>query len=227
MSCCSKRICFGCNYANKKREYEAGLRERCVFCREPLPNSHEEVNKRCKNRIKKNCPVALREEGRVRCHEGDHKGAVEYLTKAAELGEAEAHYYLSVLYYNGYGVEKDMKKAINHMEEAAIGGHLKARKNLGTIERSNGYVERAKKHFIIAANLGEDESLQFLRELHAEGNASKEDYADALRGYQAAVDATKSPERERAQEAVKNGEVSNLLTPIERERDGKWRLGLE
>ena len=34
MGCCSKIICDGCSYANKKREIEQWLRHRCAFCRE-------------------------------------------------------------------------------------------------------------------------------------------------------------------------------------------------
>ena len=39
MVCCSKFICDGCNYANQRREIEAGLYPRCAFCREPMPKS--------------------------------------------------------------------------------------------------------------------------------------------------------------------------------------------
>ena len=104
-------------------------------------------------------------------------------------------------------MEKDIKKEVYHLEEAAIGGHPSARHNLGCIEMENGRFERARKHFIIAANLGNEKSLKAVRELYAFGHASKEDDADALRAYQAAVDATKSSGRERAEEAVKNGEM--------------------
>ncbi len=210
MSCCSKRICHGCSYANQKREDEAGLERRCAFCREPLPKSGEEaeVNENIMNRVKKNDPVAMKTMGMMRLNEGDYETAFEYLTKAAELGDASAHHNLSLMYYDGEGVEKDVKKAIYHTEEAAIGGHPKARHNLGYGAAKNGNVERARKHWIIAANLGHHESLKALRLLYANGYASKEDYADALRAYQAAVDATKSPERERAEEVMKKGEVS-------------------
>ena len=33
MSCCSKRICKGCDLANKKRELEKRLQHTCPFCR--------------------------------------------------------------------------------------------------------------------------------------------------------------------------------------------------
>ncbi len=77
----------------------------------------------------------------------------------------------------------------------------------GSIEADSGRFERARKHWIIAANHGLHESLECTRTLYAEGHASKEDYFDALRAYEAAVDATKSPEREKVEEAIKNGEL--------------------
>ena len=54
------------------------------------------------------------------------------------------------------------------------------------------------KHYIIAAKLGYDESLKAVKNLYKAGCVSKEDFAAALRGYQAAIDATKSPQREEA-----------------------------
>ena len=197
--CCCKVICHGCMNANKRREYEAGLEQRCPYYREPLPRSQEESHKRAMKRVKQNDPVALREEGRRCRRKGDYKGMVEYLTKAAELGDAGAHYNLSNLYYKGDCVEKDMEKHIYHSEEAAIGGHPFARNNLGILEANIGRFDRSKRHFIIAANLGYNESLKGLKQLYSDGYASKEDYASALRSYQAAVDATKSSQRKEAE----------------------------
>ena len=207
MSCCSKIICNGCHIANMKREYEAGLEMRCAFCRELLANSNEESDKRLMKRIKKNDPVAMWKLGKMRHMERDYETALKYYMKAAELGDAVAHYNLSVMYGNGEGVEKDEKKKIYHLEEAAIGGHAWARHNLGNAEWRNGRFERARKHYIIAANLGYHDSLEMVRQLYANGYASKEDYEGALRAYQAAVDATKSPERKKGEEAMKNREA--------------------
>jgi hypothetical protein len=150
-------------------------------------------------RIKKNCPVAMNHMGTKRRDEGDYKAALEYFTKAAELGEASAHYSLSVRYRKGEGVEKDKEKEIYHLEEAAIRGHPVARNDLGCEEAENGRFERAKKHFIIAANLGYHNSLSNVKRLYAEGHASKEDYADTLRAYQTVVNEAKSAEREEAE----------------------------
>ena len=92
------------------------------------------------------------------------------------------------------------------MEKSAIGGHHLARHNLGCEEGNKCSFDRARKHFIIAANLGYHDSLELIKDRYANGHASKEDYADALRAYQAAVGETKSAQREKAEEAIKNGD---------------------
>ena len=198
-ACCSKYICNGCDHANQKREIEAGLEHRCAFCREPLPRTQKESFKRASKRIKNNDPVAMQQMGQKRREEGDYESALKYLTKAAELGDADAHYNLSCMYHKGEGVEKDEKKHIYHLEEPAIGGHLVARHNLGIHEWNNGRYERAVKHSIIAANLGYNDSLKVLMKLYAEGHATKQDYANAMRAYQATVAATKSSQRDEAE----------------------------
>ena len=103
-----------------------------------------------------------------------------------------------MVYYQGLGVEHDMKKYIHHLEQAAIGGHVIARYNLAVMEFGKGNTERTVKHFIIAANLGHDVSVEKLKEFYAQGGVNKEDFAAALRGHHAAVDAMKSPQREAA-----------------------------
>ncbi len=200
-SCCCKLICMGCSYANKKREWEQGLEHKCPYCREPLPNGDEKQQQHGKNymkRAKANDPVALCQLGGTCCKKGDFEGAFQYLSKAAALGGAEAHYNLSNMYHMGNGVERDPKKKVYHLEEAAIGGHPIARYNLANHEGRSGREERAIKHFIIAAKLGFDESLEIVKENFRGGFVSKEDFEAALRGHQAAVDATKSEQRDAA-----------------------------
>ena len=187
---------MGCFYANLERESEGGLEHRCPFCREPEEKSKEEFDKRVMNRIKKNDPVAMTQMGKTHKREGDYGKAFQYYSKAAKLGDATAHCLLGGLYYQGEGVENDMKKAVYHFEQAAIGGHANARSILGFHEKYNGRFERAAKHFIIAANLGLEPSLKAIKDLFVQGIVSKEEYAAALRGFQAAVNATKSIARE-------------------------------
>jgi hypothetical protein len=203
MGCCSKIICKGCDYANRNRETEEGMQQRCAFCRNPAPKSEEEVLKRTMERVKKNDPVAMWRMGKKHYTKGDYGKALEYFTNAAELGDVDAHASLGNLYEQGLGVEKDVKRAVYHLEKAAIDGHHAARGLLGFQELDNGRFERAAKHFIIAANLGCDSSLKAVKELFMQGVVCKEDYAASLRGYQAAVEAAKSAEREAAEAITK------------------------
>ena len=99
MACCSKMICQGCDYVNiiRQRGLLIPQEPSCAFCREPLPDTEEEAEAMLMKRIEKNDPVAMRQMGFNRDREGDYKSAFEYFTKAAELGDAVAHYNLSVL----------------------------------------------------------------------------------------------------------------------------------
>ena len=196
MHCCSKYVCVGCDYANQKREFEKRLDPKCPFCRHPIPNSQAEIDRNRMKRVKANDPLALREFG-YRCffEEADYKRALECWTKATELGDVISHYQLACMYQHGNGVEKDKKKEVYHLEQAAIGGDPGARYALGCHEGGMGNNKRAVKHFTIAANLGHDESLANLKKGFKRGILSKEDFAAALRAHQAAVNATKSPQR--------------------------------
>ena len=199
-TCCCKRICLGCDHANKKREYEQRLEYKCAYCREPMPTSQEEIDQNYMERVKANDPVAIYNMGEKCYEEGDYGGAFHYYTKATELGNIQAHFFLSLMYYKGEGVEKDMKKQSYHLEEAAIGGHPDARYNLGIFEKKNTRIERAAKHFIIASKLGLDDALEQVKTLFSWGAVSKEDFEAALRGHQAALDATKSKQRDESYE---------------------------
>ncbi len=192
MSCCSKMICNGCFEANQRREWEMRLEHSCPFCRV----AKEESGERSIERMEANDPAAIRQEGAEQYQKGDYQVAFKYYTKAARLGDVEAHFVLGAMYHNGQGVEMDEMKEKYHFEEAAIGGHPLARYNLGCHEYDNGNVERAVKHWIIAANQGQDDSIKKLLEAFKEGDVSKDELAAALRAHKAAVDETKSPQRE-------------------------------
>eukprot|EP00984_Skeletonema_dohrnii_P020450 scaffold9984_cov148-Skeletonema_dohrnii-CCMP3373.AAC.1 len=208
MSCCSKLICKGCEYANLLREREEHVKHTCPFCRHPNPKNMEEFKKNAMKRAAANDPIALQQVGSDRYREGDYESGIKYLTKAAELGDAEAHHTLMSLYGKGQVVEKDEKKEWYHLEEAAIAGHPLARYKLGCREVLNERPERAVKHWIIAANLGCDKSTRMLKQFYSSGLVSKEEFAAALRAHQAAVDATKSPQREAAAKATAAGKTN-------------------
>ncbi len=191
-SCCSKLICRGCQYSMSN-----GGRN-CPFCREPKP-SKAESEKRLKKRVKANDPAALCLLGGNYYKEGNHDDAFKYFSKAAKLGDLDAHYRSGFMYMDGGGVEKDVEKAVHHFEKAAIGGHPWARHELACYEEVNGNMVRSVKHLIIAANLGDEDSMKALWDMFKEGHIRKNDLEATLRTHKAAVDATKSPQREAAE----------------------------
>ena len=195
--CCSKVVCRGCVYANFKREKEERLEHSCPFCRATGDGDRNLMNMK---RIQANDPSALCDMGTTHYKEGKYAEAFQYLSKAAELGNTIAHYNLSMMYLNGQSVKNDERKYVHHLEEAAIGGHPEARYNLAYYETSKGRIDRGVKHWTIAANQGNDKSMGALKESYKVGKVSKEDFASALRAYQVAVNATKSPQREAAKQ---------------------------
>lgn len=219
-SCCSKIVCKGCSYVNTIREFKENSHHACPFCRQPLPKTREDAERNRMNRIAANDPVALRRTGSKYQHEGDYERAIEFYTRAADLGDADAHFDLSLLYQKGEGVEKDEEKEVYHLGEAAIRGHPDARCNLASYEGQNDErIDRAVKHLIIAANLGHGESMQMLKELNELGSVSDAAFVVTLRTHEAAVDAMKSPQREEA-EGVK------AKTARGEEKNGNSRRGL-
>ena len=200
MGCCSKVICKGCICATAIREKEMRLEHKCPFCREPAPSTDEEDERRRMKRIEANDPVAMCHEGTIQYEKGDYRNAFEYYAKAAALGNTHAHYRLSIAYHDCEGVEKDERKRIYHLEKAAIAGHPLARYELGAYEWNNNHNDdRAVKHWVISATQGEDDSIKALMKAYKMGSVCKEDLAAALRAQKAAVDATKSPQREKVE----------------------------
>eukprot|EP00985_Skeletonema_marinoi_P029850 scaffold29345_cov66-Skeletonema_marinoi.AAC.1 len=189
MTCCSKVICNGCDYANNTREAEASLNSLCLFCRKATPETDKECYKYRMKRIEADDSVSMRQWGSEQFDKGDYQSALTYFTKAAELGDV-----LRRIAERNFIIWKRL------LSEAAIGGHPNARYNLGIEEGNYGNVERAVKHFIIAAKQGYDNSIKPLMPAYRNGFVSKENLAAVLRAHQAAVDATKSPQRDAAEE---------------------------
>ena len=206
--CCGKVICKGCEYANDRREMELRLQHKCPFCRS-VTKSKKQFDKQLMKRVKANDPVAIRFLGEKYNAKLHYIRAFDCFTKAAELGDIESHFHLGNSYHFGQFVKKDEGKMLHHMEEAAIGGHAHARNNLGVHEWYNGDKKRAVKHWIIAATQGQDDSIEMVMVAYRKGLISKEDLASTLRAHKAAVDATKSPQRqaeERSKIIVRNNE---------------------
>ena len=197
-TCCMKAVCEGCILAAEKR----GMFD-CPFCRAPSPD-YSEVIPMIQNRVDAGDPVAISQLGnKYRSGEyglvKDVTRAVELYERAAELGVKEAHYNLGVLYSAGTDVQKDTAKAIRHYEAAAKEGYTKARVNLGCMELRDGNNDIALQHWMIAAKLGQEKALNYIRNMFLSNLATKADYEEALRGYQSATEQMRSPDRDEAE----------------------------
>ena len=110
---------------------------------------------------------------------------------------------ISGRYMGGGAVEQDEKRGLWYMKMAAVGGCMMSRHNLGIFEnKERCNLNRALRHWMIAAEAGLDESLQNIGYLFRVGLASKADYEKALRAHQKASDETKSDQRCEAADAA-------------------------
>ena len=124
--------------------------------------------------------------------------ALELYHRAGELGNAQAYSNIGFMYQYSKGVDQDEKKAIHYYKLAAIRGETVARSNLGIVSAQSGNMDRAVKHFTMAAGCGCSKSLEKIKYLYTDGHASKDDYKDALLAYQSYLGSVKSPQRDEA-----------------------------
>ena len=205
-SCCGKMICSGCAYAPVYDNLGNEISERkCPFCRTPAPDSDEEIKERLQKRVEVGDTEAIFHFG-CNYHRGDngfpqdYDKAFELFIRAGDLGSTEAYSNIGYSYENGNGVEIDKKKANHYYKLAAIGGIVISRYNLANAEKNT--VNRALKHYMIAAEGGDNDSLKEIQTLYTNGHATKDDYAKALRAYQAYLVEIKSTQRDAAAAAL-------------------------
>ena len=174
-----------------------------------MAKSAEEAMKLAKKRVAVDDAGAIFALGNC-YNNGDHGlqrnrvKALELWYRAAELGCTRAYYSIGNAYNNGRGgVERDIEKANQYYELAAIEGNTGARHNFGSYEYMKGNSDRALKHWMISAGGGEKESLGAIQEMFKMGMATKEDYTQALRAYQAYLGEIKSVQRDEAATALK------------------------
>ncbi|EJK67653.1 hypothetical protein THAOC_11285, partial [Thalassiosira oceanica] len=198
-ACCMKRVCNGCQFAS----YQRGLEETCPFCRAPTPDSEAAIFVLIQKRADAKDPAAMEFLAHA-YYDGDYDlqpdipRAIELWTKAANLGDLNAHFKLGVRYYKGDGVEQNVGRSVGHWQHAAIQGHPLSRHNLGSHEYDKENHELGVRHWMISAKMGYERSLNEIKEMFMKGHATKAQYANALRDYQNALEETKSPQREEA-----------------------------
>ena len=198
-SCCGKIICSGCVYSVRLTTGKST----CPFCRAVAPKTDEEILKREKKRVEVGDAQAMYELG---CLYGNgmhglpqnRDKALELYLRAGELGCTKAYHNIGNDYWHGRGVERNEKKATHYSELAAMGGDVHARHNLGCDDANVGNYDRALKHFMISVGGGDHDSLKKIKQLYTNGDATKEDYAKALKAYQAYLSEIKSGDRDKA-----------------------------
>ena len=195
--CCMKRVCNGCDFEADQR----GIYNSCPFCRTSIPRDDASTLAMIQNRVDKGDASAINHLGGKYFYGGlglakNVTRAIELWTEAAELGSIDAHSHLGNRYYLGTGVKEDKPRGIHHWQQAAMKGDAESRHNLGAFEFGEENYELAVQHWMISAKMGCEESLNFIKGMFIKGHATKAQYAEALRGYQHAVEEMKSPQRE-------------------------------
>ena len=185
--CCMKRVCNGCLLAARQR----GMRG-CPFCRTPIPTDDASALAMVQIRVDKGDAEAINGLSDQYYHgtlglTKDVPRAIELWTEAAELGSLNAHHNLGVKYYTGNGVEKDKLRGIHHWQQAAMNGEALSlsRHNLGVAEFNTKNYELAVQHFLISSKMGCEGSLNIIKNMFKEGQATKAQYTEALLGYRA------------------------------------------
>ena len=201
MTCCGKVICNGCMYVMKMSEGK----DLCPYCRTPPPSSDEENINRIKKLMDRGNAKAFNQLAAGYYHDEGTEGlpydldkANELYLKAGELGCASGYHNLGQAYREGTGVVVDMGKAKYYYELSAMGGHVRARHNLGVTEATAGNWERAFKHFIIAARAGYKASLDVVKEGYIRAFVTKDEYASTMRAYHERHEEIKSDSRDKA-----------------------------
>ena len=129
----------------------------------------------------------------------NHVKAMEMWMRAGKLGHKLAYHNIGRAYQTGsHGMEPDEKKAIHYYQLSAMRGDVAARYNLGMYAAIAGDFRRAVRHYAISAAAGCTDSLAEIKMHFSMGNATKDEYASALRANKEAKDEMKSPQRDAA-----------------------------
>jgi TPR repeat protein len=124
----------------------------------------------------------------------DWNKALELWTRAVELGSCSAHYHIGRAYF-GTGIEKDVKKAIHHLEIAAMAEHESARYNLGVMDANSGNLERAIKHWIISASAGHSKSILMIKKSLERGHVQNDVCELTMKAYNHSCEEMRSEAR--------------------------------
>lgn len=203
LPCCGKRLCAGCVYSLRVVVGTSTLS--CPFCRSTEFGIWGDRTSLLDKQVEANDARALNlvayfhsvgENG----YPFDPRKAIELWTKAASLGCMDAHYWLGNSYYMGdNNVLKSIKRGLHHWGQAAIMGDVSSRFSLGNHEaKVTGNMERAVKHWSMAASAGQKKALDDLKELYMNGYMTKAEFEVVLRAHKDSADGITSEQRSKA-----------------------------
>lgn len=126
-------------------------------------------------------PDAMYDVAEMFIDAGEDKKAFEWMLKATQTGHVQASNELGMMYYNGIGVKKDIRMALNCFEGAMlfddIDGTLNLARHYGNVEND---LERAVKFYNMAIELGDQGALNELGDLYFKNEL----YDDALKCFE-------------------------------------------
>jgi TPR repeat protein len=146
----------------------------CPFCNSDRGGkTGEDVLEDIMKRVEANDPASIAILAKYYYHgivgvQQDQAKAMELYARATELGLIKANCLLADIYHNA----GDLKKAKFHWEAASMAGHEVSRNNLGILEAEYGKIDRAVKHWTIAASAGCYEAMNYLRLIFEQGHVS-------------------------------------------------------
>ena len=200
--CCGKTLCGGCDYQHEmKLEQTPGLRT-CAFCRTAAPKSDEEIFVQVRKRAELKDPQALTT---MALYHGkgknglpvDQTKCIDLLHEAAGHDFPDAHRHLGNFHQFGkMGLEQNEEEAQKYEEQAAEGGHLISRHNLGCTEDDNGNEAAAMRHWRLSASGGFRDSMGGLIGCFEEGALHHGDLAETMQSFYRARDELKSEDRD-------------------------------
>eukprot|EP00984_Skeletonema_dohrnii_P027157 scaffold16617_cov136-Skeletonema_dohrnii-CCMP3373.AAC.2 len=208
VACCGKSLCIGCHMVQD--------RDKCPLCGEDLQHFNaicrlfERIHHSCNDQDKIRALDMLASSydtgaGGIGVRQ-DSKMAHQLWMEAVELGGSkEAHYNLSQSYskyHKERGVEKDDKKELYHLEEAAMLGDAAARCELGCYEGDRGNWDRAKKHWMLSAAAGCEGCMEMIKRGKKKGAVSSDEYKKTLRAHRKSLNLTRSAQRDAARERL-------------------------
>jgi len=193
-SCCGKSICGGCIDSFRM----SGNGDKCPFCNsERMGKTRDEFIRELTKRVEANdagsmTVLANFYDGGFMGLQQNREKSMELYARAADLGSSEAHCYLGNNYREGFY----LKKAKFHYEAAAMTGHEDARKKLGFLEAQSGNMERAVKHWTIAASAGDYTAMHDLLGGLTRGYVSRDTIDSSLEAYNNACAEMRSEARD-------------------------------